>query len=69
LLNGGDVNADVYISKYGREPIQFPLLLWAVENGDLEVVKMLIEAGADVNIQDINGVTPKDLADKQALIR
>ena len=38
------------------------LLMRAVEDGDLDAVKFLLENGADVNARDANGVTPLGLA-------
>ncbi len=34
------------------------LLHWACDRGNLEVVKLLVERGADVNIQDTDKQTP-----------
>lgn len=36
--------------------------MWAAKIGDFDIVKLLIEKGADVNIQDKNGQTALTLA-------
>lgn len=53
-------NAEVDIQ---NEAGQTPLMAVAVETGDLEVAKALIEAGADVTMEDANGFTAIDYAE------
>lgn len=50
LRDGGDPNI---INQFG-----LPLITIAVENSRTEIVKLLIEGGANVNIQDEYGQTP-----------
>lgn len=33
-------------------------LMFAINNGSAKIVDVLIESGADVNIEDLNGLTP-----------
>ena len=41
----------------GKTPLYF-----AVESGNLEIVKLLVSKGADVNAQNDNGITPFEIA-------
>lgn len=43
-------------------------LRWAVDAGDLELVKLLVHNGAYTNITDSNGLIPLDLAQKKGYI-
>jgi ankyrin repeat protein len=45
----------------GMHPVDV-ILLWASEEGDLPKVEEVLEAGADVNVKDLNGKTPLELA-------
>ncbi len=48
--------------KYNKnEPLVF-LLHYAVDNGYFEIVEYLLQHGADVNLKDINGCTPLQIA-------
>ena len=56
LLEKGEAAALTQTDPMGR----FPLHL-AVENGDLDTVRVLLDAGADANVRDKDGVTPLNL--------
>lgn len=57
LNNGADINA---IDEYGYTPLHS-----AAKNGYLEIVKVLVEQGADVNIRTVDGKTPAQLAEAE----
>ena len=50
LKKGGDINE---VDDEYRSPLH-----WACENNSIELVKILVEAGADVNAREKNGDTP-----------
>ena len=52
---GADVNAKG--GRWGGTP-----LLYAVAEDHLEIAEILIDKGTDLNVQDIHGETPLDLA-------
>ncbi len=53
-----DLNAEVTSGDYSSYyPGSYPLLYWAVNFGELEIVKLLIEAGANVNSRGYDGTT------------
>ena len=54
LNNGGNVNA--------ATPLGTTALMWAVRNNDKEMVALLLEAGADVNITNSEDKTVLDIA-------
>ncbi|WP_342189704.1 ankyrin repeat domain-containing protein [Spiroplasma endosymbiont of Dilophus febrilis] len=43
------------------------LLYYAIDTGDIQIVKLLIDNGADVNFQDENGLTPLHFAIENAI--
>lgn len=53
-----DLNADVNSGDYSSYyPGSYPLLYWAVNFGELEIVKLLIGVGANVNSRGYDGTT------------
>ena len=40
----------------------------AADKGNLKIVKVLLEAGADAAARDMMGQTPRDLATRKAII-
>ena len=64
----GNVNRVAEILKSGvdvnRVPMdrQWPAIFVAVEQENIEAIKLLLENGADLNIQDKSGFTPLHLA-------
>lgn len=53
LEKGADVNAQ---NRFGEVP-----LLWSFQGSDIPLVNILMEHGADLDIPDGNGHTPRDL--------
>ena len=51
IAEGADVNAP-------DESMNISPLVWSVSHGQIEATRLLIENGADVNIEDDNGSTP-----------
>lgn len=51
------VNSSDNSSRYETTP-----LLYAISNGNLEIIKLLVDSGADVNKADITGLTPLMMA-------
>lgn len=62
LENGVDINRSVALDteEFGRTKI--PILLWAVESGDPNMVEYLLEKGANRDVQDSQGVAVLCLA-------
>lgn len=57
VANGADVN-EIYFD--GKTPLHFICGYWG--KGDIEVVKALVELGADVNIKDYKKISPLHVA-------
>jgi len=57
------VNAGAYLNVNTWSCRMTPIML-AIKKGNFENVKCLVEAGADINIQNIDGLTALDLAKK-----
>ncbi len=60
LVGSCDLNLDKVLEKNGNKPSQTSLnksLLIASKNGNLQQVQALLQAGADVNAQDLQGYT------------
>jgi len=53
-------NLDWQDEKYGKTSLHWATQYW----GNVEIVRMLIDAGADVNLKDNNGDTPLHVAAK-----
>ncbi len=62
LIDGGaEVDAQ---DSYGKTPLH--VALFNVGDGEGEVVRVLLEAGAAPDLKNFSGVSPKDLADRVA---
>ena len=57
LARGADINAHAIISTSGQG-VDYTPLMWAVRRGWDDIVRFLIEKGADVNLADEKGITP-----------
>jgi ankyrin repeat protein len=55
--NGADIHA---VNKWKETP----LFICGLKNGSAEIAKLLIEKGADINTQDVDGNTVLDMAKK-----
>lgn len=55
LVNGGNPNMI-------NEKVGWPLIFHAIDNFQMEVIRLLLENGANVNIRDVFGQTPLFLA-------
>ena len=63
LSRGADVNEVVPLSELAEERAEGGSALhWAVENGHVAVVDVLLEGGADTELKDAKGRTAKDIA-------
>ena len=43
--------------------------LSSIEKQQIEIVKLLVEKGAQLNVEDLSGNTPMDLAEKNDFIK
>ena len=52
-----DANPNLSYDHYGQSRYQYPIHA-ATNEGNLGIVKLLVENGADMNVQDYEGDTP-----------
>ena len=80
LAHGADVNAHSNLEKWERQTTAEPRekwlplgsmtpLLFATREGCTECAKVLVDAGADLNAADPDGITPLDLGAHQRTLR
>lgn len=64
---GKTVIVDSFVSLHVISHSKFQALHYAVENRHYDIAKMLIDAGAETDICDLAGLTPRDIATSLAL--